>query len=109
MTTQRMHRTEEQERVIEYICQANDYVRRARIFAEQNPNLARSLIHNPEHSTMEPDLAGIEEGNAPAQWGFGGASYSVAQSLRIPYTYTSERGLRVRAHLLIGFEGSYAG
>lgn len=108
MTTQRMPRTEAQDQVVEYICYANDYVRRARIFAEQNPNLARNLPHNPEYSAMEPELAGIEEG-AATQWSFGGTSYNVAQSLRIPYTYTSERGLKVRAYLLIGFEGGYTG
>ena len=39
------------------------------------------------------------------EWYFKNGENYVAKALRIPYTYTDDRGHEIRDYLLIGFEG----
>jgi hypothetical protein len=39
-------------------------------------------------------------------WEFQGMAKPIAKAIRIPYIYSDENGNWVRAHILVGFEGS---
>jgi hypothetical protein len=53
------------------------------------------------------DLEIEQEEYYPAgKWEFQGTAVPIAKAIRIPYNYTDENGNWVRAHILVGYEGS---